>query len=109
MRLDRTAGRVMYMVHITEPGRIHYIIEEFNIPYEQKRELAEFFNAVRRLYYAAEELREKLASCSTNSSRLSSGICRMSIIDKYIVVKRMLAELNAYNLDEAIKKILEQL
>jgi hypothetical protein len=91
-----------------EQGRIYYFVEEFNIPYEYKRLLAEFFNTVRRLYYIAEELRERLAKCSATSSELSDEVCKMAIFDKYIVMKQTIAELGAYgSLDEVIREIIK--
>jgi uncharacterized protein YPO0396 len=105
---------------MTFPIRVHYLIEEFDIPYEYKRQLAEFVTTVERLYYAVEELREKLAQCSAYIKRASgiepsiinirSNICRMSIADRYLRVKLVLAELSAHsNLDRVIEKILELL
>jgi hypothetical protein len=99
-----------------EPGRTHYLIEEFDIPFEQKRELAEFLNSVKRLYYATEALREMLAECSAYIKHHADKIdhyiistCRMSIADRYLLVKLILAEINAYSLDRIIEKILELL
>jgi hypothetical protein len=95
--------------------RAHYLIEEFGIPYEYKRQLAEFINSVERLYYAVEALREKLAQCSAYIKRSgiepsTINICRMSIADRYLRVKLILAELAAHsNLDRVIEEILELL
>jgi hypothetical protein len=101
-----------------EPRRTHYIVEEFDIPFEYKRQIAEFINSVERLYRATEALREMLARCSayikhTNTDKIDLSIistCRMSISDRYLLVKLILAELNAYtSLDRVIEKILELL
>jgi hypothetical protein len=100
-----------------EPSRTHYLVEEFDIPFEMKRELAEFVNSVERLYYAVEALREMLAKCSayikhTSQDKIEQSIistCKMSISDRYLLVKIILSEINVYNLDKVIEKILEQL
>jgi hypothetical protein len=99
-----------------EPSRTHYLVEEFDIPFELKRELAEFINSVERLYHAVDALREILARCSAHIKHSADKIdpslvntCRMSISDRYLLVKLILAELSAYNIDKIIEKIHEQL
>jgi phosphoenolpyruvate-protein kinase (PTS system EI component) len=92
------------------------LVEEFDIPFEMKRELAEFINSVERLYHAVDALREMLAKCSAHIKHHADKIdhsvvsaCRMSISDRYLLVKIILAEISAYNIDKIIEKILEQL
>ena len=94
------------------------MIEEFDIPYEYKRQLAEFINSVERLHSAVEALHEILASCSAyikraNPNKIDPSVidrCRMSIADRYLRVKLILAELTAHsNLNRVIEKILELL
>jgi len=94
------------------------LIEEFDIQFEYKRQLAEFINSVERLYSATEALREILARCSAyikraNPNKIDPLVideCRMSISDRYLLVKIIMSELNAHsNIDRIIEKILELL
>jgi hypothetical protein len=93
------------------------LVEEFDIRFEHKRQLAEFINSVERLYSATKALQEILVLCSAYIKRASPKIdpsvidrCRMSISDRYLLVKIIMSELNAYsNIDRIIEEILELL
>jgi hypothetical protein len=100
---------------------MHYLVEEFPLDvltFREKRSLAEFVTAVEKLYYYVEELKSKIAKCSylythpvddayVQASALKT--CEMAIVDRYMNVKRALADVNAFNIDNIIERILESI